>query len=432
MSNPVPQGWRTGSFGDLAKVQNGYAFKSFEFADNGYAAAIRMSNLKLGRIDLSDAKYVNRDVVDGLDQFRVTAGDFLFGMSGSLDNYAWIKQTDGVCYLNQRVGCLRVKSKADPLFTAYCYLSETVKNEIVGLAAGAAQLNISGSQLESITVPIPPLPEQQKIATILSSVDDVIEKTRAQIDKLKDLKTGMMQELLIKGIGHTEFKDSPVGRIPVSWNALSVGDLISSGILESIQDGNHGEKHPKSSDYVPDGIPFVMASDIHGQEIDVSGAHKIPEEIFQGLRIGFSKPGDVLLSHKATIGLTAIVPEHLKRLMLTPQVTYYRVSNKSKLLNHYLHYWFQSSVFQEMITALSAQSTRSYIGIKAQRELIVVMPSDIQEQEQLVDVLHSIDSRLKLVATKLALLIAKKKALMQDLLTGKVRVNITDKESAVV
>ena len=85
-----------------------------------------------------------------------------------------------------------------------------------------------------------------------------------------------------------------------------------------------------------------------------------------------------------------------------------------------------------MITALSAQSTRSYIGIKAQRELIVVMPSDIQEQEQLVDVLHSIDSRLKLVATKLALLIAKKKALMQDLLTGKVRVNITDKESAVV
>ena len=62
---------------------------------------------------------------------------------------------------------------------------------------------------------LPPLPEQKKIASILTSVDDVIEKTEAQISKLQDLKKGMMTELLTKGIGHTEFKDSPVGRIPV-------------------------------------------------------------------------------------------------------------------------------------------------------------------------------------------------------------------------
>src|SRR5690606_10189467 len=74
---------------------------------------------------------------------------------------------------------------------------------------------------------LPPLPEQQKIASILSSVDDVIEKTRAQIDKLKDLKTGMMQELLTKGIGHTEFKDSPVGPIPSKWEVHRIGDLLT-------------------------------------------------------------------------------------------------------------------------------------------------------------------------------------------------------------
>ena len=65
--------------------------------------------------------------------------------------------------------------------------------------------------------------EQQKIASILTSVDEVIEKTEAQISKLQDLKKGMMQELLTKGIGHTEFKDSPVGRIPKGWEVVKLG-----------------------------------------------------------------------------------------------------------------------------------------------------------------------------------------------------------------
>ena len=71
----------------------------------------------------------------------------------------------------------------------------------------------------------PPKPEQQKIASILTSVDEVIEKTEAQIGKLQDLKKGMMQELLTKGIGHTEFKDSPVGRIPKGWEVKTLNEV---------------------------------------------------------------------------------------------------------------------------------------------------------------------------------------------------------------
>src|SRR5690606_18090409 len=94
-------------------------------------------------------------------------------------------------------------------------------------ASGTTRTRIARGILSQIEVLTPPLPEQQRIATILSSVDDVIEKTRAQIDKLKDLKTGMMQELLTQGIGHTEFKDSPVGRVPASWNVKHIGDLLN-------------------------------------------------------------------------------------------------------------------------------------------------------------------------------------------------------------
>ena len=86
---------------------------------------------------------------------------------------------------------------------------------------------------------IPPLPEQRKIASILTSVDEVIEKTKLQINKLQDLKKGTMNELLTKGIGHTEFKDSELGKIPKSWNAKKLGDLsniVFSNVNKKIEE----------------------------------------------------------------------------------------------------------------------------------------------------------------------------------------------------
>jgi type I restriction enzyme S subunit len=88
-------------------------------------------------------------------------------------------------------------------------------------------LNLKFENFSLIKVKIPPLLEQQKIAAILTAVDEVIESTQAQINKLKDLKIGMMQELLTKGTGHTKFRDSPVGRIPISWNVAELGSLLT-------------------------------------------------------------------------------------------------------------------------------------------------------------------------------------------------------------
>jgi type I restriction enzyme S subunit len=109
--------------------------------------------------------------------------------------------------------------------------------------------------------------------------------------------------------------------------------------------------------------------------------------------------------------------------MLTPQVTYYRIADQSKLYNWYLHYCFQSGYFQERLSILSAQSTRSYIGIKAQADMLIALPSYLTEQKKIVDVLKSLDSKIRLIKTKVNVLKDTKKALMQDLLTGKVRVN---------
>lgn len=172
-----------------------------------------------------------------------------------------------------------------------------------------------------------------------------------------------------------------------------IKDLIAESAILEIQDGNHGEKHPTSADYVEKGIPFLMARDFKDGRIDLAGAIKIPKTLGDSLRIGFARSGDVLLTHKGTIGCVGIVPDVPDYVMLTPQVTYYR-TNPRKLLNRYLKYAFQAPFFRHQLDSFSAQSTRPYIGITAQRELQIDAPP-FSVQERIADILSVYDDLIE-------------------------------------
>lgn len=211
------------------------------------------------------------------------------------------------------------------------------------------------------------------------------------------------------------------GEIPVDWHCFSVEQLVTDGILEKPMDGNHGDIHPKSSDFVSDGIPFVMANNIKDGSIDLRDCSFIRKSQADNLQKGFSKSGDVLLTHKATIGQVAIVGSiKTEYIMLTPQVTYYRVADANRLNNSYLRYFFGSEVFQKILQSVSGGGTRSYIGITAQRSLPVLLPP-LVEQLTIAECLFDMDALI----SGLDQLIAKKsdikQAAMQQLLTGKQR-----------
>ena len=182
-----------------------------------------------------------------------------------------------------------------------------------------------------------------------------------------------------------------------SWDNLTIAELVKKNILEQPMDGNHGEIHPKGDDFVESGIPFVMASDIENSKINFKTCSYIKKEQADNLRKGFSITGDVLLTHKATIGRTAIVPDiDYPFLMLTPQVTYYRVKDKKKLNNKFLKYCFDTKAFQETIKNWAgAGSTRAYIGITQQQNLKIHLP-DINTQQKISSVLSSLDAKIEL------------------------------------
>ena len=165
------------------------------------------------------------------------------------------------------------------------------------------------------------------------------------------------------------------------WEQRKLGELVKEGILEAPLDGNHGEKHPTSDEYVDSGIPFLMASDIHNGEVNIYSCKYITKERAERLDKGFARNGDVLLTHKATIGETAILSNLMTEYaMLTPQVTYYRIKNEERLNREYLYSFFNSLDFQTELKTKAAQSTRPYIGITAQQNLKIILPAEIDEQ----------------------------------------------------
>lgn len=223
---------------------------------------------------------------------------------------------------------------------------------------------------------------------------------------------------------HTEFKDTELGRVPAGWEVTSFVDLRNEGIIDSIQDGNHGEKHPVVADFVDNGVPFVMANCISiTNKLNTEKASKISHKQYLTLRIGFSQPRDVLLTHKGTVGLTALVEKQHGEIMLTPQVTYYRISDEAKLLPEYLYAYFQNPSFQQNLKTMATQSTRSYLGIREQAKQLCFVPP-INEQQEIAKILSTTDTKLTHLTTQKTQTQQLKKGLMQKLLTGQIRVSV--------
>ena len=200
------------------------------------------------------------------------------------------------------------------------------------------------------------------------------------------------------------------------WEQRKFQWLIDQNIIDSPIDGNHGEKHPKSSDYVESGIPFLMAKDIKNNKVDIKNCTFISKETAGALDKGFAKNGDILLTHKATIGEVGILEGlNTEYAMLTPQITYYRILDLSRLDRNFFSSVLRSSVFQKNIHKIAKQSTRPYVGITEQRKLTMYFPIKIEEQQKIGSFFKHLDDTIALHQRKLDLLKEQKKGYLQKM-----------------
>jgi len=386
-------------------------------------------------LDESDSRISERDYRFIHSSYELKLNDILLTVVGTLGRSALVSGVDKFT-IQRSVAVIRSDiNNLLPSFLRYFICDDYFQNQLSLRSNATAQAGVYLGELASIDVQFPSIPEQRKIAKILSTVDNLIEKTQALIDKYHSIKQGMMHDLFTRGVDKNgqlrpsyeeaahQYKESELGWIPKEWEVATFNNLLGSGDLLGIQDGNHGEIHPKSSDFVDHGVPFVMANNLSDGKIDFDSCHFITHQQYSSLRIGFSKPGDVLLTHKGTIGLAAVVYDDTPEVMLTPQVTYYRVSDVSRIQREYLYYYFLTSTFQSILASLSEQTTRKYLGITEQKKLSIVVPS-ASEQRAVIEKLSSLFSVVGRERKYLLKLKELKAGLMQDLLTGRVRVKV--------
>jgi len=408
MSDLVPDGWAEHRQGDIADFSNGKAYKLTEWEKAG-TPVIRLQNLTgsgknyyYSNLKLPDRQYCE-------------AEDLLYMWSATFGPHIWKGPKAIYHYHIWKVTC-----NEEDLIKSYLYQLLGYKTaEWLNKSNGMGILHITKGGMEELKLILPPLPEQQKIAAILTSVDEVIEKTQAQIDKLKDLKIGMMQELLTKGIGHVEFKDSPVGRVPVGWDVKTIKDLNIS-----VLDGDRGKEYPKEKDFFQhEHCLFLSAKNVtkKGFRFDVSMF--ITEKKDSAMRKGKLQRGDIVITTRGTLGNIAYFDTEIPFEHVRINSGMAIIRNDNTVINtEFLNILLHSPVVNEQTELLAFGSAIPQLTIGLLNNLNIPVPS-VEEQNKISAIINSVSHKIILMEPKLTLLKSTKKALMQDLLTGKVRVD---------
>jgi type I restriction enzyme, S subunit len=403
MSEVVPEGWNLRLMGSGINLLSGFPFKSENFSNEpSHTGLIRIR-------DLVNQKLKTFYGGEFEQQYLVTKGDILIGMDGDFTIVKWNSEN---ALLNQRICKIDVPENSDLHLD---YLFHDLQDELLRIhekTGSTTVKHLSVKDIRGIEKAFPPLPEQKKIASILTSVDEVIEKTQSQIDKLQDLKKGTMNELLTKGIGHTEFKDSELGKIPKSWECVKLGRIAK------VTDGAH--KTPK---YLDSGVPFLRVTDIQSTEINITKTKYISREEHQELcKRCLPEKGDVLLSKNGTIGITKIINWDWE-FSIFVSLALLKIHNKDNVNVEFLDLYLQSPIVRKQIKDRAKQGSVTNLHLEEIRDFDFVIPST-EEQNRIVCIVSSIETKIRTIVHKLHQTQSLKKSLMQDLLTGKVRVSV--------
>ncbi|EGQ8702006.1 restriction endonuclease subunit S [Vibrio parahaemolyticus] len=333
---------------------------------------------------------------------------------------------------NQAVLSVRSKNSNvisnDYLFWLLTFASE----ELIKQCQGAAQPNLSKQLIDGYQILYPSITEQQKIAEILSTVDKKIDLIDQKITETEKLKTGLMQKLFSEGVGvqdengnwqpHTEFQDSPFGKIPKCWQPEILGNILDVA----------SSKRIKREEYVDEGVPFYRSKEIIQKSKHLSFTPEIfiSRERFDKISEKFGSPqkGDILISAVGTIGAIYCV-QNEEFYFKDGNLLWLRGIDKSELSSEFLECYLRSHTCQEMLANLSAGSSQSALTIVKLNKLPLIIPTE-DEQKMIVSIISSVSKKINLLKAQKHENQLLKKGLMQKLLTGEWRVPVEETEAA--
>jgi type I restriction enzyme, S subunit len=408
----IPIDWNLAKLKDVADFSNGKGHEK-NIVDDGAFIVVnskfistngmvkKFSDKNLSPLVKNDIAIVMSDIPNG----KAIAKCFLV-------------DKDNTYTLNQRIGSLRAHKNVDFKFL-YSVLNRN--SYYLAFDNGVGQTNLRKDEVLNCPVQLPPLPEQQKIADILSTVDEKIEVINQQIGETEELKKGLMQRLLTKGIGHTEFKDSPLGEIPKSWEIVPIFELRNKEDRYSFTGGPFGSDL-KSEHYTLSGVKVLQLQNIgEGKFID-KGLVYTTEEKANELFSCNIYPNDIILAKMAPVARCCKVPSTDKRYLMCSDGIRLSVDTK-RFDSEFVYQALNSTYFRKEAESKSTGTTRARIGLNDLKVIPILIPKNIDEQKKIGKTLKFIDDKTEIQIEKKMQYLQLKKGLMQQLLTGKIRVN---------
>ncbi len=408
------EGWHTRRFDEFGTLLSGStpstSIRGFWDGEIVWVTPYDLSRLKSPYL-YDTAKKITKKGLEGCSTQLLPAKSIVMSSRAPI-GYVAIPRVD-FC-TNQGCKSIKLKSGYDSEFAYYNILFNIGKVKTLG--EGTTFAEISKSALSAVELDFPDSkPEQTKIAEVLSTVDRAIEQTEALIAKQQRIKTGLMQDLLTKGIDEHgnlrseathAFKDSPLGRIPVEWDIVALRK--SCDVIDSLH------RTPRFSE---DGYPMVRVTDINGGALLLERCETVASHVYGEFTCNHRpKRGDIVMSRVGTYGISSYVDTDKDFCIGQNTVVITGFLNPI-----YLFEFLQTRMVRDHFEMHLAGSSQKTLSLKAIRET----PIPILRVGEMKLIAQILDSETKMIAhywEALEKLCFFKAALMQDLLTGKKRV----------
>lgn len=405
----IPNDWEVIELSEVSSKIGDGIHSTPKYIESSSFHFVNGNNLINGKLTISNkTKCVSKEEYEKL-KIELKENSILMSINGTIGNLAFYKNEEVI--FGKSAAFITVNdSKLNHKYLYYFLQTSFLKKFYYNQVTGTTIKNLSLKSIRSTPVFLPSIEEQQKIANILSAVDAKIDLIDQQISETQTLKKGLMQQLLTKGIGHTEFKESPLGEIPKGWEVLKLSDIcdeIFLGLTSKV-------------DYVEQGgYPFIRATDINTGKLRFDNVKHISKTQHEKLtRKRLTKKGDVLVSKSGTLGTCAIVDVDIEFSTYESIIT---IQPKLGLLsNKFLLQILQDTNVQKRMIGTRVGGIVGHLNLKTFRKLTIPLPK-IEEQNQISELLSIIDDKLEILSEKKKTYQELKKGLMQQLLTGKVR-----------
>jgi len=399
----IPEDWEVVKLGEVFEVKQGKQLSAKENRDGKVLKPfLRTSNVLWNKIDLSEISYMPFSESE-FENLKLKKGDILVCEGGDVGRTAvWDGQIDEISYQNHLHRLRSVKDNINNYFFAYWMeYAITIKNLYHQNANKTTIPNLSSSRLKAFPIPLPPLEEQKAIADILSTVQNNIEKTEKVINATKQLKKSMMKHLFTYGavevdeIDKVKLKESEIGLIPEHWEVVMLGEVVEIYDNKRVPLSESVRKNMKGV------YPYCGANGIidYVNDYIFDGEYVLVAE--DGGRYGKFENTAYIMNGKFWVN------NHAHILQAKVGIS----------INRFILHWFTYADISQYVSG----TTRQKLTLSTLKSFPISLPP-LDEQQKIANILTTIDQKIQAEEKKKQTLQNLFKTLLQQLMTGKIRV----------